>query len=97
MRRTRRGLDPRNEYRPRRSPPATLSSRKLGLSSRIFRYAETGVSRSARISRDSATLFPSSFAEERSVRDSEKSPRKVFTGSPQDPDAMTWHLEGRRE
>src|SRR5262245_2753954 len=39
-----------NEYRASRSPPSTLSSRKRGLNGLSFRYAETGVSRSAAMS-----------------------------------------------
>ena len=52
------GSPPMNEYRPRRSLDSTLSSRNDGLPPAIFRYAETGVSRSARISLYSGTLWP---------------------------------------
>ena len=39
------------EYRPRRSPPSTLSSKKRGSKGASFRKAETGVSRSAAMSK----------------------------------------------
>ena len=41
---------PRNEYRARRSPPSTLSSRNRGSKSLSLSQAETGVSRSAAMS-----------------------------------------------
>src|SRR6185437_1858349 len=42
--------NPMNEYRARRSPPSTLSSRKRGSKSASFMNADTGVSRSPEIS-----------------------------------------------
>jgi hypothetical protein len=46
----RRAARPMNEYRPKRSPPTTDSSRKVLGSLASFRYSESGVSRSAKLS-----------------------------------------------
>jgi len=52
------GFAPTNEYRPMFSPPSTDSSRNDGPVLRIFWYAKTGVSASARISRYTGMRFP---------------------------------------
>jgi hypothetical protein len=46
----RRAGRPMNEYRPKRSPPTTDSSRKLFGAAASFRYSDRGVSRSAKVS-----------------------------------------------
>src|ERR1700761_7841426 len=55
---TARGLQPTNEYRPICSPPSTDSNKNDSPAPRILRYAESGVSRSARIRRVTGIKFP---------------------------------------
>ena len=52
------GSTPRNEYRPRRTPPDTLSSKNTDSSSAARVNTATGVSRSDKNSRCTATRFP---------------------------------------
>jgi len=58
LRKTRAGSVPRKLYAPPLSPPSTLSRRKPYGPRWIFRNADTGVSRSARISRQTGIRFP---------------------------------------